>query len=144
MKTKPAMDPAAAFPDAQRQPDDAALQAALDRAAPPVEAILANLRSAQPAVVTAWQFSERSGWYMLLLLRKRRLLYLVPKRDDVRVMMILGRKAIAQLQEGPFAKQTSKLLKTAKRYPEGTAFSFDRKSLKPELLAAFLAAKITH
>lgn len=138
------MDPAAAFPDAKRQPDEADLRAALDRAAVPFEKALANLRTAQPAVVAAWQFSERSGWYQLLMLKKRRLLYVVPKRGDCRVMMILGRKAVTQLQEGPFAKQTDKLLKTAKHYPEGIAFSFDRKSLNPDLLGAFLAAKIAH
>jgi hypothetical protein len=59
-------------------------------------------------------------------------------------MMILGRKAVAQLQQGPFARQTNRLLKTAKHYPEGIAFSFDRKSLDPDLLGAFLAAKIAH
>lgn len=144
MKAKAAMDPAAAFPDAKQQPDEAGLKAALGRAAAPLAEILANLRSTQPAVVTAWQFSARSGWYMLLLLKKRRLLYLVPKRGDVRVMMILGRKAVTQLQEGSFARQTDRLLKTAKHYPEGIAFTFDGKSLDPDLLGAFLAAKIAH
>ena len=144
MKTKPEMDPVAAFSDAKHQPDEADLKAALGRAAAPVEAVIANLRTALPAIVAAWQFSERVGWYQLQLLKKRRLLYLVPKRGDFRVSLILGRKAIAQLQEGPFARQTNGLLKTAKRYPEGTAFSFDRQSLDPDLLGAFIAAKIAH
>lgn len=144
MKAKAAMDPAAAFPDQAQPPCDKDLPPVLGRAASSLDEVLANLRSTQPAVVAAWQFSERSGWYMLLLLKKRRLIYLVPKRGDVRVMMILGRKAVAQLQEGPFARQTDRLLKTAKHYPEGIAFTFDGKSLDPDLLGAFLAAKIAH
>jgi len=143
-KPKPEMDPAAAFPDAQQPPRDADLKAALGRAAAPVAAVSANLRAAAPAVATDWQFSARSGWYQVHLLKKRRLFYLVPKRGDFRVSMILGDKAVALLLKGPFAERTAELLTTAKRYPEGTAFLFDRTSLDPELLKAILAAKLAH
>lgn len=142
MKTKPEMDPGAAFPEQKHQPDLAGLKTALGPAFAPVGKIIERLRSVHPEATTAWQFSERSGWYLLLVLKKRRLLYLIPKRGDFRAMMILGGKAIAQLKTGPFARRTTELLPSAKKYPEGTAFSFDRKSLDPKLLAAFLAAKI--
>jgi len=144
MKTKPEMDPAAAFPEQKHQPDLAALKTTLGPAFAAVGKIIERLPALQPGIATAWQFSERSGWYLLLLLKKRRLLYLIPKRGDFRAMMILGGKAIALLEAGPFARPTATLLKTAKKYPEGTAFSFDRKSLEPDLIAAFLAAKIAH
>ncbi|HEY5553115.1 MAG TPA: DUF3788 family protein [Opitutaceae bacterium] len=144
MKAKHEMDPPAAFPDAKHEPDASDLATALGRAAAPLVGVLATLRANRPAVATEWQFSERSGWYQIWLLKKRRLLYLVPKRKDFCVSMILGGKAIALLKEGPFAGQTNALLKTAIRYPEGTMFSFDRKSLDPDLLGAFLAAKIAH
>lgn len=138
------MDPAAAFPDAKLQPGDAELKASLADAAAPVEAMLAKLRAAESAVVAEWHFSPRSGWHQIYILKQRRLFYLVPKRGDVRVMLILGGKALALLKRGPFARQTTELLKMAKKYPEGTAFSFDRQTLEPDLLAAFLAAKIAH
>lgn len=144
MKAKPEMDSAAAFPDEKSRPDEMDLLAALGPSASSLAKALAGFRAAQPAVTTAWHFSARSGWYMLVLLKKRRLLYLVPKRGDFRAMMILGGKALDQLKAGPHARQTLTLLKTAKHYPEGTAFSFDRQSLDPGLLAAFLAAKLAH
>jgi hypothetical protein len=144
MKTKPAMDPAAAFPDAQHRPTAADLHAALGTAATPLEVVLASFCDAHPTVTTAWQYSNQSGWYHLLLLKKRRLFYLVPKLGDFRAMMILGGKALADLKAGAHGRQTLKLLKTAKRYPEGTAFTFTRETLEPDLLAAFLAAKIAH
>jgi len=143
MKTKPEMDPAAAFPDA-KPPGEAALKVALADTAAPIEAMLAKLRIAQPAVAAEWHFSPRSGWHQIYLLKNRRLFYLVPKHGDVRVSLILGGKAVAMLKEGPFARQTTALLKTANRYPEGTAFSFDRQTLEPDLLLAFLAAKIAY
>ena len=144
MKTKPEMDAAAAFPDAKQRPSAAELHTALGAAAAPLETVLAAFHRANPAVTIAWQYSGRSGWYQILLLKKRRLVYLVPQRGDFRAMMILGGKALTHLQAGPQARQTARLLKTVKRYPEGTAFTFTRMSLDPVVLAAFLAAKLAH
>jgi hypothetical protein len=145
MKTKPAIDPAAAFPaPASAHPTEPELWTALGPAADPLRSVVTNLRAAQPAVTSAWQYSERSGWYQIHLLKKRRLLYLVPKHEDFRVSLILGRKAIEELKQGPFARQTAALLRTAKHYPEGTALSFDRHSLAPDLLCALLDAKLAH
>jgi len=144
MKTKPAMDPAAAFPDATHQPAEADLKAALGPVIAPIKAVFAALRAAQPTVAMEWKYSERSGWHQIHSLKKRRLCYLVPRHEDFRLALILGDKALALLKQGPFAKQTTRLLKTAKRYPEGTAFSFDRRNFDPDLIAALLAAKVAH
>jgi len=142
MKTKPEMDPVAAFPEQKPQPALADLKAALGPAFAPVGKIIDHLSTLPAKVTLSWQFSERSGWYLLLLLKKRRLLYLIPKCGDFRAMIILGGKAIVQLQTGPFAQRTATLLKTAKKYPEGTAFSFDGQTFDPDLVAAFLRAKL--
>lgn len=144
MKTKAQIDPAAAFPHAAHQPDDADLVAALGRTAAPFEAFLADLRSAQPSVTTEWKFSDRSGWYQIHFLKKRRLFYFLPRRDDFRLSLILGGKAVALLQQGPFRSQVDALLKTSPRYPEGTGFTFDAQAFAPDLVGAMVAAKIAH
>lgn len=138
------MDPAAAFPDAKTRPTTAELHAALGPAAAPLGTVIAAVCAAHPDITIVWQFSPRSGWYQLLQRRKRRLLYLVPRHDDFRAMMILGGKALAELKAGPHARKMPALLKGAKRYPEGTAFTFTRATLDPGLLTAFLAAKLAH
>ena len=76
--------------------------------------------------------------------KKRRLFYLVPVRDGFRLSLIIEDKAIAALQAGARAKQIPGLLKEAKRYPEGTAFSFNGQTLNVDLAVAFLEAKISH
>lgn len=144
MKTKAQMDPAAAFPDAAHPPDEADLTAALGRTAGPIEAFLADLRLAQPATTTEWKFSERSGWHRIHFLKKRRLFYFLPRRDDFRLSLILGGKAVALLQAGPFRPQVDALLLTAPRYPEGTAFTFDAQTFAPDLVGAMVAARIAH
>jgi hypothetical protein len=144
MKTKLVMDPAAAFPDPKHRPKEGDLKAVLGAAVVPIDQVFADLGAAVPGVTAEWKFSEQSGWYRIPSVKKRRLFYFIPKRGDFRLSVILGGKAIALLQQGPFAKETARLLQTAKKYPEGTAFSFDRRTLKPDLIAALLAAKIAH
>jgi hypothetical protein len=138
------MDPAAAFPDQAQPPRDTDLPPMLGRATIPVALTVDQLRALEPRVTDVWQYSPRSGWYKIYLLKKRRLLYFMPRQNDFRLSMILGRKAVEQLKKGPFARQTNRLLKTAKHYPEGTAFTFDRKAFDLDLLGAFLAAKLAH
>ncbi len=142
MKTKSVVAPDAAFPDESNPPDDRALQSALGTAFPPIAEILARTQTAFPPASAAWQYSKQAGWYRVAVLKKRRLFYLVPKRGNFSLMLILGRKAIAALEAGPHAREIAALLKTAKRYPEGTAFSFDRTSCDPSLVAALLDAKL--
>lgn len=142
MKTKPVVAPDAAFPDNSNPPDDSLLKKALGPSFPPVAEILAHLRRAFPSATVAWQYSQQAGWYRVAVLKKRRLFYLIPKRGNFQVMLILGRKAIAALEAGPRAAEIAALLRTAKRYPEGTAFAFDRTSCDPSLVAALLDAKL--
>lgn len=144
MKAKPLMDPAAAFPDATHRPDEADLAAALGRTLGPIEAFLEDLRMSQPSTTAEWKFSERCGWHRIHSLKKRRLFYFLPRRDDFRFSLILGGKAVARLQQGPFRAHVDALLLTAHRYPEGTAFTFDAQTFAPDLVAAMVTAKIAH
>lgn len=144
MKPNIQMDPTVAFPEAEQPPGVADLNEALGAAAMQVEVLLARLHTAHPAMTAAWQFSPRAGWHRIHFLKKRRLFYLVPKHEDFRLSLILGPRALADLHEGPFAAETDRLLPTAKRYPEGTAFSFNSRTLNPDLVLAFLAAKLEH
>lgn len=122
-------------------PGEDDLKRALGPAWVPVGALVTHLHATHTGVTAIWQFSPRSGWYQVHLLKKRRLLYLIPKRGDFRLMMILGGKALARLQSGPFASRVTRLLKAAKRYPEGMMFAFDHASFDADLLEAFLEAK---
>jgi hypothetical protein len=144
MKTKTPPALTAAFPDPEREPNDAALKAALGASFAALEPVLAAAAQTCPEAVTLWQFSKQSGWYRVAMRKKRRLFYLVPKQGDFRLSLILGGKALASLAEGPQARAVDRLLKTAKRYPEGTAFEFDARSSNPTLFAALLTAKLAH
>ncbi len=144
MKKPPALDPAAAFPNEKRPPAESDLPSALGRAFVPLAKVLERLRSAHPDVAPEWKYSPRSGWHLIYSRKQRRLFYLIPAHGDFRLSLLLGDKAIAALQTGPCAKNMPALLKTAKRYPEGTAFSFRGATLDVELTVALLEAKLAH
>ena len=144
MKTAPTLDPNAAFPDKAPQPTEFDLATALGHAFGPLAKVLERLRTAHPDAKSEWKYSPRSGWHLIYSRKKRRLFYLIPTRGDFRLSLILGGKAIAALQAGPVAREMPALLKEAKRYPEGTAFSFTGATIDVELAVALLEAKIEH
>jgi hypothetical protein len=144
MKKPPVIDSDAAFPDEKRPPGESDLPGALGRVFAPLAKVLERLRSAHPDVAPEWKYSPRVGWHLIVSRKKRRLFYLVPMRGDFRLSLLLGDKAIASLQAGPCAKQMPVLLKAAKRYPEGTAFSFTGATLDVEVTVALLKAKLAH
>ena len=69
-----------------------------------------------------WEYSPRSGWHLIYNRKKRWIFYLIPTRGGFRLS----------------------LLKEAKRYPEGTAFSLTGQTLDIELAVALLEVKIAH
>jgi hypothetical protein len=144
MKTTPAPDPNAAFPEETRKPSESDLPGALGRAFGPLAEVLERLRAAHPDVAPEWKHSPRSGWHLIYSRKKRRLFYLIPTNGDFRLSLILGGKAIAALEAGPFTKRMPALLKEAKRYPEGTAFTFTAATMDIEVAVALLEAKIAH
>jgi hypothetical protein len=136
--------PIAALPDGTRPPGDRDLARVLQSAHKLIADVTQRLRATHPEIAPEWRFSPIVGWHQIYLRRKRRIFYLVPIRGDFRLSLILGGKALDALQRGPFADRVGRLLPLAKRYPEGTAFSFTRGGFAPEVVVAMLEAKIAH
>ena len=144
MKTKIERKPDGAFVDTKRPPTETELKFALGATFPALDEVLAALRAAQPAITSEWKYSPRVGWYQIWLIAQRRLFYLVPQRDNFRLSLIVGQKALEALLAGPRGVAVKRRLKTAKRYPEGTAFAFTAGRFDAGLVLAFVAAKIAH
>lgn len=142
MKTKTILVPTPAAK--QRPRSDDALKKNLGRAFAPLAQVIAWLQTAQPSVTIDERFPAQTGWHQIYLLKQRRLFYLTPKLGDFRFAMILGDKAIAQVRKSRLAERFLPLLRNARRYSEGTAFIFDRKSFDPPLAIALLEAKLAH
>ena len=144
MKAKIPPVPTAVLSGRKLPAGDDDLKKTLGRAYAPLAKVTAWLRTAQPAVTIEERFHAETGWHQIYLLKKRRLFYLTPKPGDFRFAMVLGDKAVARLQQGAFAAQFQPLLKDARRYAEGTAFIFERRTFAPPLVIALLEAKLAH
>lgn len=138
------LNPDAAFPDPKRKPEASELPVIVGRAYVLLDKMLRRIRLAHPELKVEWSYSPRAGWHQIYLRNQRRIFYLVPARSDFRISMLLGDKALAGANDGPAREKIRALLAGAKRWPEGTSFSFDRKTLRPAVLLALVEAKISH
>ena len=57
---------------------------------------------------------------------KKRIFYLIPKKDDFRFSVVLGEKAAQNIINGPFPEKIIEEMKNAKKYPEGKPLFFDK------------------
>lgn len=123
-------------------PTDHNLEAMLGVAFPVLNEALTALAAVYPELEHEWKFSPRSGWYQIWLLEGRRLFYVLPKPGSFRLNLILGDKAIKTLKAGPQAAELKRRLESAKRWPEGTMFSFEAADFDPQLVVAMIEAKL--
>ncbi len=147
MKAAPVTKPAravGAFTDPAKRPTDARLISTLGATHAGLEMLLSALRAANPAVIWEWRFSAPAGWYRICLLKKRRLFYLLPQPGGFRLSLIVGDWALSDLAAGPHAAAVQRLLQTAPRYPEGTAFIFPAADFDAPVVLALLEAKLAH
>jgi hypothetical protein len=144
MKAKTRIDPNAAFPDASPRPTNDDLHRAIGKSSARLIQLFADVQAGEPTVSTTWSFSSRVGWYQQWMLKKRRLLYVVPKRGDVRLSLIVGDKAIDEVKASAVSREFVPVLAAAKRYPEGTGFTFEGESWNRKLVVELLRAKIRH
>ena len=96
MKTSPAKL-RVAFLDPGNAPDDDAFETMLGAAFAPVGEIFSRLRDTLPGISHASHYSQKSGWYGVVSLKRRRFLYLIPKHNDFRLSSIIGPRAITSL-----------------------------------------------
>lgn len=134
-----------AFPDEKLPPTNELVTAVVGpETYADVGKVITWLETTHTNVVTEWKFSAVSGWYEIPMLKQRRIFYFIPKVGDFRLNLVLGDKAIASLSKGPYAKKVAALVKSAKRYPEGTLFSFNKTTFNPEVFIAMIRAKLAH
>jgi len=74
--------------------------------------------------------SPKYGWTLILILKKRRIVYLSPCAGCFRVSFILGDRAVAAARASSLPKPILKLLDEAPRYSEGTGLRLTVKTAK--------------
>lgn len=130
------------FMHTKKHPSDGDLRKKLGRSYKLFEETMISLQFEQQGISFEWKFSKTSGWYLICLKKKRRLFYLIPKQQDFLYRMLFGPRAVAEIRKGPFPVGIVEMLKSAKKYPEGTLLDFDKKSFDVATVLKILTIKI--
>ena len=126
----------------KKHPSDGDLRKKLGRSYKPFEETIMSLQFEQQGIGFEWKFAKTVGWYLICLKKKRRLFYLLPKDRDFAWRMIFGERAVAEIKKWSPAGPVAKMLKSAKKYPEGTLVEFNKSSFEVETMLKLLTIKI--
>ena len=112
-------------PAPAQSPSPAALAAALGGTAPLWRQLVDELTSDFPGLREEWKPSKLEfGSLCLLKLKERTLLYLIPRRGDFEVSIVLGERAVALALAGDLPADLQRQLSEARQYAEGRGIRF--------------------
>lgn len=106
-------------------PAPAALAAALGDAGPAWHGLVAALAADFPGLKAEWKPTKLEfGKVCLLRQKDRTLLYLIPRRGDFEVSVVIGERAVALALAGDLPAAIKQLITGARRYAEGRGIRF--------------------
>jgi hypothetical protein len=117
-----------AFIGRLKQPTVKELAAALGPTMPLWDQLLTHLSDDLDADIHEWNsYSPKAGWSLKVRRGKRTIVYLAPCPNAFRVAFVLGDKAVNTALQSRLPQRLLKMIKEAKRYPEGTALRMEVK-----------------
>ena len=134
--------PTDAFTNEKKHPSDSDLRKKLGRSYKLFEETIMSLQFEQEGVSFEWKFSKTSGWYLIFLKKKRRLFYFLPKNRDFSWRMIFGDRAVAEIKKKSLSGSVGEMLRSAKKYPEGTLLEFTKDNFEVATVVELLKIKI--
>ncbi|MGD8898111.1 MAG: DUF3788 family protein [Acidobacteriota bacterium] len=106
-------------------PSDAQVRRALGPARPAWDALLDPARKR----TTEWRrYSKKHPWSLRVFEGKRTVLWLGPGDGELRVVVIVGEKAVAKGLAGPLSQRLKRELRVAPAYPEGRVLRYRMRS----------------
>ena len=130
------------FTNDKKHPGDGDLRKRLGRSYKLFEETIISLQFEHQGIGFEWKFSKTSGWYLICLKKKRRLFYFLPRDRDFSCRMLFGPRAVAEIKKGAFPTYVGEMLKSARKYPEGTLLEFDKSNFEVASVLKLLTIKI--
>jgi hypothetical protein len=76
-----------------------------------------------------WKFySEKYGWTLKMLRKKRNLFFFTPLENYFRIVFVFGDKAVAVIEQSDLPKDMIETLKNVRKYAEGRGLPIEVKS----------------
>ena len=115
-----------AFIGRTKAPSDADLAAALGAAKPLWNEIVVDMARELGLTSSEWKsYGVKQGWALQLRRGKRNIVHLAPCEGSLRVLFILGDRAVAAARAARLGATAAKLIDDAPRYPEGTGIRLE-------------------
>jgi len=114
------------FVDKSHQPTDRDLADVVGRPKTHWDTLKAFVIDEYGPVTPQWKFyTKKSGWTFVLRGKKFNLLYLSPSVKFFRAGFMYSEKATAAVKNSSLPAEVKRMVRTAKKYPEGRAIKFD-------------------
>ena len=115
-----------AFIGRTKAPSDADLAAALGAVKPLWDEIVVGMAEELGLTGSEWKsYGVKHGWALQLRRGKRNIVHLAPCEGSIRVLFILGDRAVAAARATKLGARAAKLIDDAPRYPEGTGIRLE-------------------
>jgi len=115
-----------AFIGRTKAPSDADLAAALGTVKPLWDEIVVGMAEELGLTGSEWKsYGVKHGWALQLRRGKRNIVHLAPCEGSIRVLFILGDRAVAAARATKLGARAAKLIDDAPRYPEGTGIRLE-------------------
>jgi len=115
-----------AFIGRTKAPSDADLAAALGTVKPLWDEIVVGMAEELGLTGSEWKsYGVKHGWALQLRRGKRNIAHLAPCEGSIRVLFILGDRAVAAARAARLGVRAAKLIDDAPRYPEGTGIRLE-------------------
>jgi hypothetical protein len=108
------------FLDRSAKPDAGAVAKALGKTARLWKKLREDLESEHGTLTDDWKcYSGKSGWTMKLLRKKRNLFFMMPQKDHFLITVILGDRAVTEVEKSDVPEAVKRELRSARKYAEG-------------------------
>ena len=115
-----------AFIGRTKAPSDADLVAALGAVKQLWDEIVVGMAQDLGLTGSEWKsYGAKHGWALQLRRGKRNIVHLAPCEGSIRVLFILGERAVAAARAARLGARAGKLIDDAPRYPEGTGIRLE-------------------
>ena len=115
-----------AFIGRTKAPSDADLVAALGAVKQLWDEIVVGMAQDLGLTGSEWKsYGAKHGWALQLRRGKRNIVHLAPCEGSIRVLFILGERAVAAARAAGLGARAGKVIDDAPRYPEGTGIRLE-------------------
>jgi hypothetical protein len=118
------------FTDKELVPNNESLKISLGTTYEIWQTFVNYVHSVHPKTIEEWNFSKSAGWNFRLKDKKRAIIYLLPRANYFKVVLVFGQKATDEVLKSGVSVEIKTELESAKAYAEGRSINIEVKDEK--------------